>query len=69
MLVDFEACSAGDCHYENWIDEPLSTRARGAIKERIRAHHVKHRATIWKQLQLIHKELSADDSSEEDEEP
>ena len=28
-----EACVAGDCYYEVWIDEPLNTRARGALEE------------------------------------
>ena len=35
--------------------------------ERVRARHVKRRGAILAQLQLIHNELSADDSSEEDE--
>ena len=79
-----EACVAGDCYYEVWIDEPLNTRARGALEElmqknkdlhesyhkkmeRVRARQVKRRGAIWAQLQLIHNELSASDSSEEDE--
>ena len=38
----FEACGAGDCHYEDWIDEPLSTRARGAIEELVQKNKDLH---------------------------
>ena len=37
-----EACVAGDCYYEVWIDEPLSTRARGAIEELVQKNKDLH---------------------------
>ena len=38
----FEVRGAGDYHYEDWIDEPLSTRARGAIGELVQKNKDLH---------------------------